>query len=147
MPASPWWGRVLPSLSNYVTLSDEKDEYGMPYAVHFSYGDNDNRLIAHGVETCYQILEAAGGKRAFVIPDTAHLHGGCRMGTDPRRSVVNQYCQSHDIPNLIVCDASVFVTSGGCNPTETVMAIAARTADYITSQKYKGKLQPAALTV
>jgi len=141
-------GEVLPSLSNYVTLSDEKDEYGMPRAlVHFSYGDNDNRLIAHGVETCYQILEAAGGKRAFVIPDTAHLHGGCRMGTDPRRSVVNQYCQSHDIPNLFVCDASVFVTSGGCNPTETVMAIAARTADYITSQKYKGKLQPAALTV
>lgn len=141
-------GEVLPAFGNYVTLSDEKDEYGLPRAlVHFSYGENDKRLIAHEVETCYQILEAAGGKRAFVIPDTAHLHGGCRMGKDPERSVVNQFCQSHDVPNLFICDASVFVTSGGCNPTETVMAIAARTADHIVAQKYKGKLQPAAAFV
>lgn len=135
-------GEVLPSLSNYVTLSDENDEYGLPRAlVNFSYGENDQKLIAHGVETCYQILEAAGGKRAFVISDTAHLHGGCRMGKDPSKSVVNEFGQSHDIPNLFISDASVFVTSGGCNPTETVMAIAARTADHIAAQKYKGKIQ------
>ncbi len=135
-------GEVLPSLSNYITLSDEKDEYGIPRAlVHFSYGENEEKLIAHGVETCYQILEAAGGKRAFVIPDTAHLHGGCRMGKDPKRSVVNEFCQSHDIPNLFICDASVFVTSGGCNPTETIMAIAARTAEHIAAQKYKRQLR------
>jgi choline dehydrogenase-like flavoprotein len=66
------------------------------------------------------------------------------MGDDPDKSVVNGFCQSHDIPNLFICDASVFVTSGGANPTETIMAIAARTADHIAAQKYKGKLQPAA---
>lgn len=135
-------GEVLPSSSNYITLSDEKDEYGIPRAlVHFGYGENDEKLIAHGVETSYQILEAAGGKRAFVIPDTAHLHGGCRMGKDPSNSVVNEFCQSHDIPNLFICDASVFVTSGACNPTETIMAIAARTAEHIAEQKYKGQLR------
>jgi len=129
-------GEVLPDINNCVSLSDEKDEYGLPRAlVSFSYGENDRKLIAHAIEMCNQILEAAGGKRAFVVPDTAHLLGGCRMGKDPRRSVVNEYCQSHDIPNLFICDASVFVTSGGANPTETIMAIAARTADHIINNK------------
>ena len=138
-------GEVLPSLGNCVTLSEEKDEYGLLRAlVSFSYGENDKKLIAHGIEKCNEILEAAGGTLAFVVPDTAHLMGGCRMGDDPDKSVVNGFCQSHDIPNLFICDASVFVTSGGANPTETIMAIAARTADHIAAQKYKGKLQPAA---
>lgn len=129
-------GEVLPDINNCVSLSDEKDEYGLPRAlVSFSYGENDRKLIAHAIEMCTQILEAAGGKRAFVVPDTAHLLGGCRMGKDPRSSVVNEYCQSHDIPNLFICDASVFVTSGGANPTETIMAIAARTADHIINNK------------
>lgn len=129
-------GEVLPNEANCVTLSEEKDEYGLPRAqVTFSYGENDQKLIAHGVEKSFEILEAAGGVRAFMVPDSAHLMGGCRMGHDPERSVVNKFCQSHDIPNLYICDASVFVTSGAANPTETVMALAARTADYILKQK------------
>jgi choline dehydrogenase-like flavoprotein len=129
-------GEVLPTPNNQVTLSDEKDEYGIPRAlVSFSYGENDNLLIAHGVEKANEILQAAGGQPAFIIPDTAHLMGGTRMGNDPRSSVVNQYCQSHDIPNLYICSAAVFVTSGGGNPTETVMAIAARTAEHIIKAK------------
>lgn len=129
-------GEVLPNPNNCVTLSSEKDEYGLPRAlVSFSYGDNDRKLIAHGIAKCNEIFEAAGGTPAFVIPDTAHLLGGCRMGKDPHDSVVNELCQSHDIPNLFICDASVFVTSGGANPTETIIAIASRTADYIISQR------------
>lgn len=50
-------------------------------------------------------------------------------------SVVNGFCQSHDVPNLFVCDASVFVTSGGANPPETVMAIALRTVEYLIGLK------------
>lgn len=131
-------GEVLPSIKNGVSLSDEKDEYGLPRAlVTFSYGENDNKMIAHGVDMSNKILEAAGGKAAFVVPDTAHLMGGCRMGSDPQTSVVNGFCQSHDIPNLYICDASVFVTSGGANPTETVMAIAARTADHLINRMNK----------
>jgi choline dehydrogenase-like flavoprotein len=128
-------GEVLPQLNNSVTLSQEKDQYGLPRAlVHFSYGQNDLDLITHAVKTANQIIEAAGGKPAFVIPDTAHLHGGTRMGNDPANSVVDQFCRSHDIPNLYICGAGVFVTSGGANPTETVMAIAARTADHIIAE-------------
>lgn len=123
-------GEVLPSETNSVTLSDEADEYGLKRAVvSFSYGENDNKLIAHAVEQANRILEAAGGKPRYVVPDTAHLMGGCRMGNDPSTSVVNADCRAHDVPNLYICSAAVFPTSGGGNPTETVMAIAARTAD------------------
>jgi choline dehydrogenase-like flavoprotein len=132
-------GEVLPQADNRVQLSTEKDEYGLPRPlVTFSYSENDKRLIAHGVQTAEQILEAAGGKAAFVIPDSAHLMGGCRMGNDPRDSVVDVNCRSHDHPNLYISGASVFVTSGGGNPTATVMALAARTADQIIAAAKQG---------
>ncbi|WP_019423181.1 GMC family oxidoreductase [Paenibacillus sp. OSY-SE] len=134
-------GEVLPNPDNRVSLAEEKDEYGLPRAkVTFSYGENDRKLIDHAVVTMSSILEAAGGHVRFVVPDTAHLMGGCRMGNDARSSVVNSYGQSHDIPNLFVCDASIFVTSGGANPTNTVMALALRTADYIKEQAKRREL-------
>ncbi|WP_048601297.1 GMC family oxidoreductase [Rubeoparvulum massiliense] len=134
-------GEVLPQVHNSVTLADEVDEYGIPRArVSFSYSTNDERVIQHGVATMSTILEAAGGKVEYVVDDTAHLMGGCRMGEDPEDSVVDGYCQSHDHPNLFICDASVFVTSGAGNPTNTVMAIALRTAEYIKKHIRSGQL-------
>lgn len=128
-------GEVLPNPENCVVLSEEKDEYGMPIPhISFSYGDNDNRLIAHAVSKMKEIIQAAGGIPEFVTDDTAHLMGGCRMGNNPKTSVTNSFGQTHDIPNLFICSASLFVTSGGGNPTNTVMALAARTADYIIDQ-------------
>ncbi|PYI51278.1 GMC family oxidoreductase [Paenibacillus flagellatus] len=134
-------GEVLPSERNRVTLSDEKDANGMPRAkVTFSLGDNDRKLIEHAVGTMSSILRAAGGTIEFVVPDTAHLMGGCRMGNDPETSVANSYGQTHDVPNLFVCDASLFVTSGGGNPTNTVMALASRTAEYIIDRAKRMEL-------
>lgn len=128
-------GEVLPDPNNRITLAEEKDEYGLPRAkVTFSYGDNDRKLIQHAVGKMTDILEAEQGKVEFVVPDTAHMMGGCRMGSDPETSVVNSYGQSHDIPNLYICDASIFVTSGGGNPTNTVMSLALRTAEYIKNK-------------
>ncbi|UJF33086.1 GMC family oxidoreductase [Paenibacillus hexagrammi] len=125
-------GEVLPSWDNSISLSDEKDELGIPRSkVTFSYSDNDRKLIEHAVDTMSSILTAAGGQVEYVVPDTAHLMGGCRMGSNSHTSVVNSFGQSHDIPNLFICDASIFVTSSGGNPTNTVMALAARTAEYI----------------
>lgn len=123
-------GEVLPVESNCVTLSEDVDEYGLKRAlVSFSYSENDNKMIAHAVEQANRILEAAGAQPKYVVPDSAHLMGGCRMGNDPNTSVVNADCQAHDVPNLYICSAAVFPTSGGGNPTETVLAVAARTAD------------------
>lgn len=134
-------GEVLPDANNRVTLSDEKDEYGIPRAkVTFSLGENDRKLIDHAVEMMRSIVKAGGGSPEYTVPDTAHLMGGCRMGDDPSKSVVNSYGQSHDIPNLYVCDASIFVTSGGGNPTNTVMALAARTAEYIIDKARRMEL-------
>lgn len=125
-------GEVLPDERNCITLAEEKDELGLPRAkVTFSYGENDLRLIDDAVANMKSIMKAAGGKVEYVVPDTAHLMGGCRMGNDPNTSVVNSFGQTHDIPNLFISDASIFVTSGGGNPTNTVMALALRTADYI----------------
>lgn len=133
-------GEVLPNEKNCVTLDPNiKDNYGLPVPrINFSYGENDLAIIETGVGKCKEIMEAAGGKVEFVVEDSAHLMGTCRMGNDPRNSVVNEYCQSHDIPNLFICDASVFVTSTPANPTLTVMAIAKRTADYLKENAKKG---------
>ncbi|MED4910340.1 GMC family oxidoreductase [Brevibacillus centrosporus] len=123
-------GEVLPHPGNAVTLSGEKDEYGMPIPkVTFSYQENDRLLYQHAIGQMKQIVEAMGGTPEHVVSDTAHLMGGCRMGNDPASSVVNEFGQAHDISNLFIAGASTFVTSGASNPTNTVMALAARTAD------------------
>jgi gluconate 2-dehydrogenase alpha chain len=60
-----------------------------------------------------------------------HAFGGTRMGEDPAGSVTDEFCFAHEVPNLGVLGASNFPTSGGRNPTETVMALAWRTADHL----------------
>jgi choline dehydrogenase-like flavoprotein len=60
-----------------------------------------------------------------------HQAGTCRMGSDPKTSVVNRYCQVHDIANLFVIDGSVHVTNGGFNPALTIMAIAYMASDQL----------------
>ncbi len=66
-----------------------------------------------------------------------HQAGTCRMGNDPAASVVNRYCQVHDVDNLFVIDASVHVTNGGFNPVLTIMAMAYRASDHLVKQ-WKG---------
>jgi len=59
-----------------------------------------------------------------LIPAAQHQAGTCRMGNDPKASVVNKDCQVHDVDNVFVIDASVHVTNGGFNPALTIMAVA-----------------------
>jgi choline dehydrogenase-like flavoprotein len=87
-----------------------------------------------------EILEAAGGDDIWEADRTAHLLGTCRMGSDPQRAVVNADCRAHDVPNLFICDGSVFPTSAAVNPSLTIEAIAARTADRITEMARRGEL-------
>jgi choline dehydrogenase-like flavoprotein len=63
-----------------------------------------------------------------------HFHGTCRMGDDPKRSVVDRWCRSHDVENLWIVDGSVFPTSGGYNPTLTILANAYRVADHFVRE-------------
>jgi choline dehydrogenase-like flavoprotein len=72
--------------------------------------------------------------------DTCHLHRTARMGENPQTSVVNGDCRSWDIPNLWICDGSVFPTVGGVNPSLAIQAIACRTADRIRALAVRGEL-------
>jgi choline dehydrogenase-like flavoprotein len=127
-------GEVLPQRANEVRLHPTvRDQHGLPVPhVVFSYHENDRRLIAHAIVRMEEIMSAAGGTDVWSADRTAHLLGTCRMGTDPADSVVDADCRAHDVPNLFICDGSVFPTATAVNPSLTVEAIASRTADRIT---------------
>ena len=74
--------------------------------------------------------------RAFDKRTPSHQCGTARMGTDPRASVVNSYCRSHDLKNLFIVDASVLPTSAAVNPALTIAALALRTADHIRAKEF-----------
>jgi choline dehydrogenase-like flavoprotein len=126
-------GEILPQVKNVVKLHDsERDQYGLPIPhVVFNYHENDKQIIKHAIDRMTEIMRAAGGEDAWSADRTAHLLGTCRMGGNPADSVVNADCRAHDVPNLFICDGSVFPTSAAVNPSLTIEAIAARTADRI----------------
>ena len=135
-------GETLPQERNRVTLADEKDQYGLPIArVTFSLCDNDKALVRHSIDFMTRSLDAVGARDIWAEDDdTCHLNGTARMGDDPETSVVNADCRSWDIPNLWVCDGSVFPTVGGVNPSLTIQAIACRTGDRIRQLAARGEL-------
>jgi choline dehydrogenase-like flavoprotein len=135
-------GEMLPNEANRVTLDDEVDQYGLRVArITYGWGDNDKALIQHALDQMQASLEAVGAREIFrQEDDTNHLAGTARMGFDRETSVVNADCRSWDIPNLWVCDGSVFPTSGGVNPSLTITSIALRTVDRIKALAARGEL-------
>ena len=131
-------GEVLAQRDNAVHLHPtERDAYGLPVPhVVFSYHDNDRRLIAHAIDRMMEIMRAAGGQHPWSADRTAHLLGTCRMGSAQADSVVDANCRSHDVPNLFICDGSVFPSGTGVNPSLTIEAIAARTASRIVDMAH-----------
>jgi choline dehydrogenase-like flavoprotein len=125
----------LPEEHNRVTLDPElKDSNGIPAPrIDYTIGENTRRMMEHGIARAEEILAAAGATRVqasrTVLNYPGHLLGTARMGTDPERSVVNEWGRSHDVKNLFIVDGSVFVTGGGVNPTSTIQAVALYIAD------------------
>lgn len=135
-------GEVEPREQNRVELADERDRLGLPIPrVTFSWSEADRRLIRHAAGFMRQTLEAAGGRDVWEEADTAHLMGGCRMGADPAESVVDADGRSWEIPNLWVCDGSLFPTGGGVNPSLTIQALACRIGSRITGLARRGELE------
>ncbi|MBA2285537.1 MAG: GMC family oxidoreductase [Ktedonobacteraceae bacterium] len=127
-------GEILPHADNRVQLAEDTDRFGLPVAkVTFSLHDNDRKVAQAGVKKTTEIMYAAGADEVVEEPRYAHLVGGARMGSDPRRSVADSFGRTHDIPNLFVCDGSLLPTQGSANPGLTIQALAARTADYLIS--------------
>jgi choline dehydrogenase-like flavoprotein len=135
-------GEMLPDERNRVTLAEEKDQYGLRVArISYSWGENDKALIQHALDQMQMSLEVVGARDIFrQEDDTNHLAGTARMGIDPASSVVNPDGRSWDIPNLWVCDGSVFPTTGGVNPSLTITSLALRMADRIGSLAARGEL-------
>jgi choline dehydrogenase-like flavoprotein len=96
--------------------------------------------MKHSIGSMKSVLEAGGAKDLWVDDDTSHLMGGCRMGDDPNDSVVDKDGRSWSIPNLWVCDGSLFPTSGGVNPSLTIQANALRIGDRIKGMAARGEL-------
>ncbi len=130
----------LPEEHNRVTIDpDLKDGDGIPAPrIDYTLSDNSLRMMEHGVARATEILKAAGAYD--VMTETPikwggwHLMGTARMGTDPKRSVVNEWGRAHDVKNLFIVDGSVFVTSAGVNPTNTIQALALYVADQMKSR-------------
>ncbi len=125
-------GESLPAKGNYLELSDEVDETGLPKPrIHFSYGTNEQAMSTHSVRLMTEAWKAAGARDIWVNPRTAHTIGTCRMGADARESVVDPFGRSHQVPNLWICDNSLFPSALAANPALTIMALSLRTADAV----------------
>ena len=85
----------------------------------------------------YKTWLSVGGRSDDSTNGGQHQCGTARMGNDPKTSVVNKYGQVHEIDNLFVADASVFVTNGAFNPVLTIMSVAYWISDYIV-KTWKG---------
>ena len=125
----------LPEEHNRVTIDPIlKDSNGIPCPkIDYTLSDNSNRMLKFAVDRGTEVLEACGAidvMTEYPLPMGGwHLMGTARMGTDPDQSVVNSWGRSHDVKNMFVVDGSIFVTSGGVNPTRTIQALALYIAD------------------
>jgi choline dehydrogenase-like flavoprotein len=129
----------LPSVENQVTLDSRlTDCDGIPAPrIEYRREQNNLDLVAWHIDRAREALQAAGATRVLVDPlmpdQPGHLLGTARMGRDPATSVVDQFGRTHDVPNLFIIDGSIFVTSGGVNPTNTICALALRCAAHIVT--------------
>ena len=134
-------GEDLPEESNYVELDPIlKDSNGIPSPkINYKVSENSRKLLDHGLKNAETVLKKAGAYNVIRLPFSKeqgwHLMGTARMGKDPKKSVVDENCQSHDLDNLFIVDASVFITGGAVNPTSTIQAIALKTSDYIIKSR------------
>ena len=136
------FGEVLPRWDNFVEIDPEvKDTYGIPVLrIHMSDGENERAMIQDMGDSAGEMLEAAGAKniRTYVEPSAprwaVHEAGIARMGSDPKKSVLNPFQRAHDIQNLFVMDASGFTSNPCQNPTLTIMALCVRSCDYLMSE-------------
>jgi choline dehydrogenase-like flavoprotein len=133
-------GTSLPVENNSFSLDpDLKDAWGLP-ALRMTYKDHpdDLKLGAFLKARIMELLDATDAVQKWASPVEEqnfayHLLGTCRMGNDPKSSVINADHRTHDVKNLFLCDGSSLVTSGRGQPTLTISALAYRAADRITA--------------
>jgi choline dehydrogenase-like flavoprotein len=141
-------GEVLPRFENHVSIDKNVvDAWDIPaLRIQTKYTDNEFNMARDAVDMAAALAEAAGFEVLVKNYDpnppgySIHELGTCRMGDDPKTSVLNKWNQSHDIKNLFVVDASAFVSAGWQNPTMTILALAMRSAEYLAEQMRQGNV-------
>ncbi|MEA3456014.1 MAG: GMC family oxidoreductase [Campylobacterota bacterium] len=127
----------LPNDNCFVSLDEtHKDKYGMPVGkLRLEAHPQDVKVGGYIAKKCENILKEMGAINIYSsissAPPQNLVAGGCRFGDDPKTSVLNRYCQAHDVPNLFVADASFMPTGGSVPYTWTIYANAFRVAEYI----------------
>ena len=123
-----------------------KDAWGLP-AIRVTYRDHDDDLATGRFrqDRAVEIADAAGAVRVdraalAYMTSSVHLLGTCRMGADPRVSVIDRYHRTHDVRNLFLCDGSSLVTSGRGQPTMTIQALAFRAGEHIAQFARRGEI-------
>ncbi len=143
----PLWGGELNEMmrryryfSGLLTMvSDENhgvawiDETGRDrYSYEWSPVEEERN--ARSLEFAREVLLTAGARRVLQTGLlSTHVQGGCRMGADPARSVVDTHGESHDVRRLFVGDSSVVPCTLSVNPSLTIMSLASRLAGYLAS--------------
>jgi len=139
----------IPSLrsdKNYVDIDPvAKDSLGIPLPrIHFQWGDNERKMWEHAKKASADILHAAGGVFEYAadtpeVPGySQHETGTCRMGNDPKKFVTNRFGQTHDVANLYVCDASLFLNCTDKPTTLPILAFALRASEHLVDQLRQG---------
>ena len=139
---------VLPRFDNYVEIDPQLvDTYGIPVLrICMTHGANELALLRNARDSAVEMLAAAGAKnvKASFHPTgpggIRHEVGVARMGTDPKKSVLNQFQQSHNIKNLFVLDAAGYPSNPCENPTLTLMALCVRSTDYLMAEMKRGNI-------
>lgn len=139
----------LAQYPNSISLDpDVKDAWGLPaIRVTFDFHPDDVATFRYLLKKQLDILDAAGARKTWtaevdlegMLPST-HLMGTCRMGNQPKTSLVNAFSRTHDVPNLFVVDGSNFVTSARQQPTATIQALAYRAAAHAADSARRGEL-------
>jgi choline dehydrogenase-like flavoprotein len=136
-----------PLAKSRVSLSDERDAFGMPRTkLSWQVDPDDLRRIGRALEILGAELARVGAGRLWLPQDDSgafdppRILGGCHhmgttpMGDDAATSVVDQNCRTHDVDNLYLAGSSVFPSTGFANPTLTIVALAHRLAEHLRSE-------------
>ncbi len=141
-------GETVPKESNYVALSkDKKDEWDIPLLVtSVDYDDNDEKLLKDFLTQGSEMLDAVGVKNItqhdnhWAPGRDIHEMGGCRMGKDPRTSLLNGWNQFHNCKNVFVTDGACMTSTANQSPSILYMALTARATNHAVDEMKKGNL-------
>lgn len=136
------FGEMLPNHDNRVSLDRNRtDKWGMPVlAIDCATGENERLMRRDMMNDMAEMLEAAGARNVQTYDRGSfpgmgiHEMGTARMGRDPRTSVLNEWNQVWDAPNVFVTDGACMVSSACQNPSLTYMALTARAADHAVGE-------------